>query len=226
MPRVLVRIAAVLGCLGAATAGARELPGTVLTLEASGDTRPDRVTAAAPYRFALLEDGQVFVGGTSGLLVGRIAKDEVEALERRLAEIRKLPGLASVVAFSAAPTGYRLVARKGKPLDVLAQGDPGQAHPALAPLAALVRDLSGFSHVSLRRYEPAQYALLVREGKLEGGCRTWTLPVSMAEALAGPRVVRDDAAAGWPTGATPAQVCAEGKTYLAALRPLVPGEKP
>jgi hypothetical protein len=94
------------------------------------------------------------------------------------------------------------------------------------PLAALVRDLLAFSHASLRRYEPAQYAVLAREGKIEGGCRTWTLPVSVEEASAGPQPVRADAAAGWPSGATPAQVCSGAKTFIVALRPLVPGEKP
>lgn len=150
----------------------------------------------------------------------------MSVLERRLGEVRKLPGLAGVVSFSAEKTGYRLGARKGKPLDVLVQGDPRAAHPALAPLAALVSDLAAFQHPTLRPFAPSSYALSAREGKLVGGCRPWTFHLPVADALQAPRGLNAEAASGWPTGAMPAQVCAGDKIYLVTLRPLVAGEKP
>jgi hypothetical protein len=211
----------------AGSSAAGELPGALLTLEAAGEARDDRFAAAAPFRFALLEDGQVFVGGTSGLLGGRLSKDEVAVFDRRLSDVRKLPGLASVVTFSPEKTGYRLGSRKGnKPLDVLVQGDPKAGHPALAPLGALVTDLLAFRHPSLRAYEPTSYAVLAREGTLAGGCRSWTVPVSLADVLSGPRATPALNVTGWPTGATPAQVCVGDKRYLVGFRPLVNGEKP
>jgi hypothetical protein len=204
---------------------AGEVGDAVLTMEAISALSGDQVATALPLRFVLLESGQVFVGGTSALLSGRLSKDEIAALERRMNEVRKLPGLASTVTFGPGP-GFRLALRKPKPLDLLVQGDPAGAPPALLPLASLVRDLAAFSHASLRPYEPSGYALGVREGKLSGGCRAWTLPLALADAVATAQVLPSAAAAGWPTGATPAQVCVGDKTYVVTLRPLVPGERP
>jgi hypothetical protein len=50
--------------------------------------------------------------------------------------------------------------------------------------------------------------------------------VTLADALAAPNVVPAESVTGWPTGATPAQVCSGDKTYVVTLRPLVPGERP
>jgi hypothetical protein len=115
---------------------------------------------------------------------------------------------------------------KGKPLDLVMTGDPARAAAGLAPLVSLVQDLASFSHPSLRPWEPAQYAITAQEGTLAGGCRQWTLPVSPADAASGTRSIDAQAASGWPTGATPASVCAGEKRYVVALRPLLPGEKP
>jgi hypothetical protein len=207
------------------TARAGEVSDAVLTLEAIPAPQGDQVAAALPLRFALLESGQVFVGGTSQILSGKLSKDEIATLERRIGEVRKLPGLASTVTFGPGPR-FRLALRKPKPLDILVQGDLAAAPTALLPLASLVRDLGQFGHASLRPYEPSAYALGVREGKLTGGCRAWTLSLALADAVATPQVVPFASATGWPTGATPAQVCAGNKTYVVTLRPLVPGEKP
>jgi hypothetical protein len=175
----------------------------------------------------LLGDGQVFVGGTSRIAAGRLAKEEVKALEDRVGLVRKMPGLGSSIAFGEPATlRYRLRVAKGKPLDVAMTGHPAKASPGLAPLVSLVQDLAAFSHPSLRPYEPAQYALTAQEGTLSGGCRPWTLPVSPAEAVSGGRSIDAQAVIGWPTGATPASVCQGEKRYVVALRPLVPGEKP
>jgi hypothetical protein len=206
-------------------AHAREVSDAVVTLEALSSLPGEQVAAALPLRFALLENGQVFVGGTSQLLAGILTKDETAALERRVNDVRKLPGLASTVTFGPG-AGVRLALRKQKALDILVQGDPAAAPPALLPLASLVRDLEQFTHASLRPYQASGYALGVREGKLVGGCRGWTLPVTLADAQASAHLLPADSATGWPTGATPAQVCAGDKTYVVTLRPLVPGERP
>lgn len=204
---------------------AGEVSDAVVTLEAISTLPGDQVAAGLPLRFALFESGQVFVGGTSQLLAGKLSKDETAAIERRTNDLRKLPGLASTVTFGPG-AGVRLSLRKPKPLDVLVQGDPATAPPGLLLLASLVGDLGRFSHASLRPYEPGSYALGVREGRLAGGCRTWTLPLALADAEASPHLLPAASATGWPTGATPAQVCAGDKTYVVTLRPLVPGERP
>ena len=205
---------------------AGEVPGALLTLEVSAPLPAGFVVSALPPRFVLLEDGQVFVGGASSVGAGRLDKAEVKALEERLALVRKLPGLGSTVAFGGAsvPRSH-LLAPKSK-LDVMATGDPGSAHPALRPLANLVRDLSSFHHPSLRPYEPAALLLTVKEGPLVGGCRPWSLPVPLAEALAGPRTVSASEASDWPTGASPAAVCDGDRRFVVTLRPLLPGERP
>ena len=58
---------------------------------------PGQVAEAAPPRFVLLEDGQVFVGGTHGLFTTRLAGRELKDLDQRLSDVRKLPSLAGVV---------------------------------------------------------------------------------------------------------------------------------
>src|SRR5512134_1826624 len=83
----------------AGSARAAESEGVVFTLEAVELATAGHVSAAFPLRFALLADGQVFVGGTSRVLAGRLTKEETEILERRAGEVRKLPGLAATVSF-------------------------------------------------------------------------------------------------------------------------------
>jgi hypothetical protein len=207
-------------------AHAGEVSDAVVTLEAIPALPADQVATALPLRFALLESGTCYVGGTSQTLTGQLGKDEVAALERRMSDVRKLPGLSSTVTFGTGPAGFRLILRKPKPLEVLVHGDPAAAPPGLLPLASLVRDLGQFTHASLRPYDPGSYALGVREGKLTGGCRSWTLPLALTDAEASPHVLPAASVTGWPTGATPAQVCLGDKTYVVTLRPLVPGEKP
>ncbi len=211
----------------AAEGRAADPPETVLVLEVTAPPALGTVPAAAPRRFVLLGDGQVFVGGTSRLASGRLSKEEVRALEDRVALVRKLPGLGSSISFGEPATPrFRLRVGKGKPLDLQMSGDPARGSAGLAPLVALVQDLAAFSHPSLRPYEPAHYALSAQEGTITGGCRPWTLPVTPGDAVAGGRSIDAQAAIGWPTGATPAAVCAGEKRYVVALRPLLPGEKP
>jgi hypothetical protein len=228
---VIHRRALAAAVLAAAVSAARvhaaDPSDAILVLEVATPPTLGTVPAAAPRRFVLQGDGQVFAGGTSRLAAGRLSKEEVKALEDRVALVRKLPGLGSSIAFGEPATPrYRLQVGKGKPLDLVMTGDPAKAPAGLAPLASLVQDLAAFSHPSLRPYEPAHYAISAQEGTLAGGCRPWTLPVTPGDAVAGARSIDAQAAIGWPTGATPAAVCAGEKRYVVALRPLLPGEKP
>lgn len=216
-----------LAVLCAAVGHAADPTDAILVLDVTTPPALGTVPAAAPRRFVLLGDGQVFAGGTSRIAAGRLGKEEVRALEDRVALVRKLPGLGSSIAFGEPPTlRHRLQVSKGKALDLVMTGDPARGSSGLAPLVALVQDLAAFSHPSLRPYEPAHYALTAQEGTLAGGCRPWTLPVTPGDALAGARSIDAQAAIGWPTGATPASVCQGEKRYVVALRPLLPGEKP
>jgi len=212
--------------LGVPAAAGGDLPSALVVLEVFGRVRPDDVPESAPARFVLLEDGQVFVGGTSRLAAGRLSSAEVKALDRRLAEIRKLPGLAGTVRLGGGEGRQRLLLRRGRPLDMTVIGDPSQAAPALRPLATLIEDLARFDHPSLRPYEPGAYAVSAREGALAGGCRKWPFKESPAESVFAPRTLTGDSLHDWPAGASPASVCVGGKTYVVTFRPLLPGERP
>jgi hypothetical protein len=210
-----------------ATSGARagEIPKAVVVLEALTAALPDQVAEAAPPRFALLEDGQVFVGGTSGLAAGRLTKAEAKEIEARVAAVRQAPGFGAVVSLGAGSQRYRLRLSKGGQ-DITISGDPAAAGATPPILAGLLQDLLRFDHPSLRPYRPASYGVIAREGKLAGGCRRWSFSEPVADSVFAPGTVPASAAETWPTGATPASVCADDKTYVVALRPLLPGERP
>jgi len=216
-----------LGALaGPAGAAAGEIPSAVVVLEVLGRARPDDVPESAPPRFVLLEDGTVFVGGTNGLAAGRLSPAEMKALDRRVNDVRRVPGLAGNVRLGDGEGRQRLLLRRGRPLDMTVVGDPGQAPAALRPLAMLIDDLSRFDHASLRPYAPEAYAVSAREGTLAGGCRSWPFKEAPAESVFAPRTLPGDSLHDWPTGAAPASVCAGNKTYVVTFRPLLPGERP
>jgi hypothetical protein len=219
-------VATVLLALGAVASRAGDIPKAVVVLEGLTAPLPDQIAEAAPPRFVLLEDGQVFVGGTSRLTSGRLAKPEAKAIEARVVAVRQLPGFGATVSFGAGPQRYRLRLRKGGSQDIVVTGDPAGAPAGLEPLASLILDLLRFEHPTLRPYRPPAFAVMAREGTLAGGCRRWPFPEPLADSLFTPGTVAASAAEGWPTGAAPASVCADGKTYVVALRPLLPGERP
>jgi len=214
-------------------ARAGEVPGATIVLEADPGT-PGSDPSGAPPRFVLMKDGQVFVGGTERLEAGRLDKVEAAALEKRVDAVRRLRLSSPVALGGDASRTARLHLLDGRPLEIVVNGDPARATPALAPLASLVTDLLRYHHPSLRPYAPASYAMTVREGRTVGGCRPWAFAFPIADALAGPRTVTADEAKGWPTGARPASVCADGsgpsttasRHYIVTLRPLLPGERP
>lgn len=210
----------------ASSALAGEIPRAVIVLEAGSVPLPDQVKEAAPPRFVLLEDGQVFVGGTTSLATARLAGRDLKELERRVSDIRKLPALAGVITVGPGNAVRRLHLRKGRPLDIRIEGDLAQAAPALQPLASFVLDLERFHHPSLRPYAPEQLALHAREGSLAGGCRRWNRPEPIADSVFAPRAVAAADFERWPKGASPASVCSGDKKYVVTLRPLLPGEIP
>jgi hypothetical protein len=203
-----------------------EVPGALVTLEVAAPMANGLVAGALPKRFVLMEDGQVFVGGTRQMAAGHLEKAEVKDVEQRLALVRKLPGQGSAIPFGDAATPrFHLLSAKNK-LDLVVTGDLAAAPAGLQPLASLLRFLAAFDHPSLRPYEPASFAVSAREAPLVGGCRTWRLPVPLAEAVSAPRAVSASDAFDWPSGAVPAAVCEGEKRFVVTLRPLVPGERP
>jgi hypothetical protein len=224
MPRSTAVLAVVAALL--ASSASSEIPNAVVVLEVLVPALPGDVPAAAPPRFVLMEDGTLYVGGTRDLRVGKLEPSELKDLDRRLAEVRKLP-LTGVMAIGPGNERRRLFLKKGRALDMLLNGDPADPPASLGALAALVTDLGRFQHPSLRPYEPTSYAMSAKEGALAGGCRPWTLPEPLAESVFAPRVVPAKGHGDWPTGAVAAAVCLENdKRYVVTFRPLLPGEKP
>ena len=207
-------------------ADAGEIPGATLILEAAVGL-PGSIPAAAPPRFVLLRDRQVFVGGSKAIYAGQLSKDEVKGIEKRVKRLRKAGLLNPTVSFGDDATKrYRLRLLKDGARDVVISGDPKAAPPEQQPLASLVSELLRFDHPSLRPWAPTTYALSAREGVLVGGCREWLLPVPFEDVLAAPRPLAADDADRWPAGADPASVCYRGEHYVVTLRPLLPGEQP
>ncbi len=220
----LVFVLAVLVAASPAAAGA--IPDATLVLEAAVGL-PGSIPAAAPPRFVLRRDRQVFVGGSEAIYVGQLHKDEVKAIERRVKALRKAGLLTPSVSFGDdASKRYRLRLLEDGPRDVVISGDPVSAPPALQPLASFVSDLLRFDHLTLRPWTPDAFALSAREGVLVGGCREWRLPIPFEDVLASPQRLGADEADRWPAGADPASVCYEGRSYVVTLRPLLPGEAP
>jgi hypothetical protein len=225
MMRGSTAVLAVVAALLASSASA-EIPNAVVVLEVLVPALPGDVPSAAPPRFVLMEDGTLYVGGTRDVRVGKLESAELKELDRRLAEVRKLP-LTGVMAIGPGNDRRRLFLKKGRALDMLLNGDPADPPASVRALAALVTDLARFQHPSLRPYEPTSYAMSAKEGALAGGCRPWTLPEALAESVFAPRIVPAKGHGDWPTGAIPAAVCLENdKRYVVTFRPLLPNERP
>ena len=210
----------------AAAPAAAEIPRAVVVLEVPQAPMPNQLPEAMPPRFTLLEDGQVFVGGTHGLVTTRLSDRERKDFERRLDALRKQPALAGVVTIGPGTAVRRLILRKGRPLEAKIEGALDAPAPGLKPLADMVRELENFNHPGLRPYTPLYYAMSAREGTLPGGCRRWTRFESLDDAVFAPKMVTASEFPTWPTGAAPASVCVGDKRYVVNLRPLLPGETP
>lgn len=207
---------------------AGEIPRAALVLELTPGT-PGGEPEGAPPRFVLLEDGELFVGGSSLVETGRLEKNEVRELEKRAEALRKNPAVGTTVSFGGPPGSVaRLRLLDKQPLEIAVSGWPaeGSVPAPLAELDAFLRDLASFHHASLQPYAPGAFAVRAREGRLAGGCRPWTFPFPIADAREGRRMVTPAEAAAWPTGAMPASVCSGDRRYVVTLRPLLPGERP
>jgi hypothetical protein len=200
------------------------VPEAEFVLEVSGPPAPGYAPEAAPPRFAMLRNGQVFVGGTSEILTSRLERKERRKLQKQVDRVRKLRGLASEVVLGPGEVRYKLYLRKSGTL--MARGDLTEVPARLRPLGQLIESVLCFDLPTLRPYRPSRYRLAVRAGTLRGGCRSWNFALPLIDALPAPRVVPAEMAAGWPTGAAPASVCHRGKQYVVTLRPLLPGENP
>lgn len=221
-----MRLAAACLLALALAASARADTGTFLTLDAALAPAPGFVPEAAPRRLVILDDGTVYVGGSRHIATGRLEKNELKAIEKRLEKIRKQGGATGAVSFGEGSARYHLVVEKGPGLDVTTTGNPDAAPFNLRLLASLVADLAAFGHPTLHPYTPAFYAVKASAGTLAGGCRFWSLPVSLEQSLASPQPLSGEAASDWPTGAVASSVCQDDKTYVVTLRPLLPGERP
>lgn len=204
------------------TGGAVHAADPVLELRVIAPPLAGEVPETVPTRFLLLDDGVVYVGGTSRVLAGKLTGKEAGKIEKQADRVGKLPGLGEALSFGTGDTVYRLRLKKGT--EILARGDHLQAPAALKPLGALIESLMTFDHGSLRPYQPAAYRLSAKEMALPGGCRAWSFPVPLADVVAGPKMVPAAAASSWPTGGRPASVCSREKTYAVTLEPLLPGE--
>ena len=209
--------------LAAPSAPGAEIPDAVIVLEAS-DGLPDAVPSAAPPRFVLRRDRQVFIGGSEKIHSGLIDKDEAKALERRVETLAKSGVLDGPIAFGGdANRRFRLRLPREDNRDVAMTGDPAAAPPALQGLAAFVDDLLHFDHPHLRPWAPAELAVSAREGERLGGCRAWLLELPFDRVLAGPQRVPAEDVERWPAGSDPAVVCHDGRRYVVTFRPLLPG---
>ena len=209
----------------AASTVAAEIPDALVVLEARPPARPGLVLDGLPPRFVLMEDGRVFVGGIGGVAAGQLDKSDMKALDKRLSQLKRMPGLGPTARFGSGEERYRLTMPKAK-IDVTAVGAPASAPVEARVLSALIADLAAFDHPSLRPLRPAQFVASARAESLAGGCRPWALSISLSELTNAPRVVAAGSVSSWPTGAIAASVCQGEKRYAVTFRPLLPVERP
>lgn len=215
--------AGVLVLFAAAPALAGEVPDALVTLEVIEPAVPWRVTEAAPMRFALLERGRVYVGGTARLATGVLEGDDRKDLEKLAERVSKQEGISGEVRLGPGETRYRLhFPERG--VVVLAVGAPEGATGELRRLGELIERLRDFDHHSLVPWTPLEYLLSVSRRDLPGGCRPWNLELDPESLLRRAMVIPVGAAPSWTTGVLPTVACHGGRRYAVTLRPLVPGE--
>jgi hypothetical protein len=199
------------------------VPDAIVTLEVVEPAAPWRVAQAAPMRFALLEKGRIYVGGSTRLAVGTIEGRERKDLEKRVEKVAKQEALGGELRLGPGDTRYRLHFPKRGVL-VLAVGAPEGATGELRRLGELIEELRDFDHHSLAPWSPLQYLLSVSRRELPGGCRPWRFELDPESLLRQPMAIPAGAVPDWPTGAAPTAACLGGQRFAVTLRPLVPGE--
>jgi hypothetical protein len=187
-----------------------------------------------PTRFVVLTDGSVFLGGRREIIRGFLDKSEMQALSTRLDLALKALGktpLPPTIMLGDGPATLRFSVLLGVPLHTVIMGDleaststaPRGPRPATSQIVEFIRYLANFRHPSLKPWDPEQFAMIVKEQTLLGGCRSSKgLPVLNT---ASETVVPAAVTHGFPTGADLTQVCDGQKRYALAFRPLIPGER-
>lgn len=221
-----MRRSTLVGALLLATAvpvSAGEVPEALVTLEVIEPPVGWRVAEAAPLRFALLERGRVYVGGSTRIAVGLLEGRERKELEKRVERVAKQKGLGGEVRLGPGETRYRLHFPERGVL-VLAVGAPEAAAGEMRRLGMLIEELRDFDHHTLVPWSPLQYLLSVSRRDVPGGCRSWSLDLDPESLLRQPMAIPAGAAPRWTTGALPTAACHGGRRFAVTLRPLVPGE--
>lgn len=234
------RMIRVLVILGALLAGALKVEGQepppaqwlrLDPLPAEEKLTPRESFDGVPPRFVLLTDGSVFVGGRREVLRGFLDKTEMQAIATRLDLAMKSFGKAGppktlVIGEDEGPAIFRFSVLLGPPVQLVVMGKiPPEGGPALMPLPDFIRRLSGFRHPSLKPWDPAEFAMIVREQTLPGGCRGAKGLPSLARAVSGETTVPETVTRSFPTGPDMAQVCEGPKRYTIVFRPIIPGAR-
>src|SRR5262245_3614311 len=81
---------------------------TVISLTTTGAAGPGEIPEGVPTRFVLLDDGQVFVGGTSEVASGRLEKKETKEIEKLVERVKKMPGIGAPQTLGPGERTYRL----------------------------------------------------------------------------------------------------------------------
>jgi len=211
---------------------AGQVADAIVTLEVVEPDTSWRFSAAAPMRFALLEKGRIYVGGSTRLAVGLLEGDERKQLEKRVEKLAKQKaavsgsgarGAAGELRLGPGETRYRLQMPKRGTV-FLAVGAPEGATGDLRALGQLIEELRDFDHPSLVPWSPLEYLLTVSRRELPGGCRAWRLELDPESLLRHPVPIPSGAVPDWPTGAAPTAACRGDQRFAVTLRPLVPGE--
>src|SRR5262249_30132852 len=137
----------------ASPVSAAENAEAVLVLDVVAVSVPGRVWSAAPPRFALYDDGQVYVGGTSQVAAGRGEEGGGGESGDHPAQVgRPRGGGGGGRSGEGGPRPPRR-GRRGNPPALVGPGAPAPAPAAMKTLAALLTTLAAFEHPSLRPYD-------------------------------------------------------------------------
>ena len=100
---------------------------------------------------------------------------------------------------------------------------PPPVKTSTSPLVDFIRRLANFRHPSLKPFDPPEFAMIVREKTLTGGCRSprGLPPLNTTEETRVPAATTY----GFPTGADLTQVCDGTKRYTVLFRPVIPGDR-
>lgn len=183
-----------------------------------------------PPRFVLMTDGSVYVGGRREMLRGSLDKIEMQDISTALDSALKSLGKAGppeTLVVGEGPALFRFSALLGSPFQTVVMGSL-ETRSATGPpnrLLEFIRDLAGFRHPSLRPFDPLQFAMIVREKTLTGGCRTAPDLPPLSQSLSRETVVPQTSTQGFPTGSEMTQVCEGSRRFAVVFRPLVPGER-